>query len=156
MLTCVCLDACDCRQGSHFPAAPPRSDSHINTLVGAEIDLPRLDRPMIAALSVPIQAVALRRLLPLRSLCTFGTARSTWLTHTADILLRGALLRGERCAAAQLLQEYTSLLAATDGPSDAAWAAELELLIQDGAPTSTHCRSSEALYSGFEEKLVRL
>ena len=58
--------------------------------------------------------------------------RATWLQHTCAVLLHGALERGERRRASDLLAQLRATLAATDGPSDAAWAPELELLIQGG------------------------
>ena len=48
-------------------------------------------------------------------------------------MLRGALMRGERRRAADLLSQYKALLVATDGATDAAWQPTLELLLQAAA-----------------------
>lgn len=79
------------------------------------------------------EKAALESLLRLRPLCTWGQLRNIWLQHTAEVLLRGALVRGEKRRAGDMLERYKMLLTATDGPADAAWMPSLELLLQDSA-----------------------
>ena len=50
--------------------------------------------------------------------------------HTIEVLLRGALMRGERRRAADLLKQFKELLAVTDSAADAAWQPEMELMLQ--------------------------
>ncbi|EOD26275.1 hypothetical protein EMIHUDRAFT_457347, partial [Emiliania huxleyi CCMP1516] len=78
------------------------------------------------------EAAAVARLVSLRRHCGFGEAESVWRQHALDVLLRGSLLRGEHARASALLGEYRRHLAESDGPTDAAWGAELELLLQEG------------------------
>ena len=88
----------------------------------------------LALLAMPKEgeAAALRILLTLRARCEPPPLHSLWLQHTAEVLTRGALLRGERRRASELLEQQKAVLAATDGPSDAVWESELELLLQKG------------------------
>ncbi|KAL1515420.1 hypothetical protein AB1Y20_002046 [Prymnesium parvum] len=79
------------------------------------------------------ERAALESLLTLRPWCTWGPQRAIWLQHTAEVLLRGALTRGEVQRAGDLLALYTNLLTATDGATDAAWMPTLELLLQKGS-----------------------
>ena len=62
---------------------------------------------------------ALVTMLGLRARCAPAPLHSLWLQHTGEILLRGALLRGERRRAAELLAQQQALLTASGGPSDA-------------------------------------
>jgi hypothetical protein len=78
------------------------------------------------------EAAALRGLLAVRHRCGWGDLRAMWLQHAGGVLLTGALERGERRRASELLVQLRATLAATDGPSDAAWHGELELMLQDG------------------------
>ena len=75
------------------------------------------------------EPAALTSLLALRHVCESTPLRAIWLEHTADVLLRGALVRGETRRAAELLAQQKALLTAVDGPSDATWEHELQLLL---------------------------
>lgn len=72
------------------------------------------------------EVAALQMLLELRKWCD-GVAplRNLWLQHTIDVLVQGALLRGELRRAAELVEQQRAVLEATDGPSDATWHSEL-------------------------------
>ena len=90
------------------------------------------------------EAAALRLMLAVRERCYTGPSRATWLLHLAEILLRGMLLRQETRAAAELVEQYKTVLEMVDGPSDATWHAELEIKLQRGY-------GFEALHGAYEK-----
>ena len=101
----------------------------------------------LAMLQEPQQgeAAALQSLLELRDRCSWGPMRNVWLQHTVEVLLRGALMRGERRRASDLLNQFKELLTVTDSAADAAWQPQLELMLQEGnllegrsPPSQTH------------------
>lgn len=122
----------------------------VATAVGHESARPTATDRLLAAcklalLTLPQQGehAALTILLALRDRCAAPPVRSIWLQHTADVLIRGALLRGERRRASELLAQQRALLSATDGPSDATWGHELELMLQTGDPLEVLLRAEE-------------
>ena len=128
-------------------AAPARSGAGGSLGLGQEFVLrPSMTDRVLAACKLAGltfaqggEHAALTTLLALRARCAAPPLRAIWLQHTCDVLLRGALLRGERRRAAELLHQQQAALAATDGPSDATWEAELELLLQvRHLPASPH------------------
>lgn len=68
------------------------------------------------------ELAALTTMLALRERCDAFPLRAIWLQHTGDVLLRGALQRGERRRASELLAQQNELLAAVAGPLDATYA----------------------------------
>jgi hypothetical protein len=73
---------------------------------------------------------ALHTLLALRERCFSPPLKAIWLQHTGDVLLRGALIRGEKRRAGALVAQQKELLVVADGPCDSTWEHELEWLLQ--------------------------
>ena len=65
----------------------------------------------LALLAFPQQgeAAALQTLLQLRPKCVAPPLRSLWLQHTIEVLVRGAVLRGEQRRATELLEQQRSV-----------------------------------------------
>ncbi|KOO28241.1 hypothetical protein Ctob_004412 [Chrysochromulina tobinii] len=86
---------------------------------------------------------ALQMLVQLRPHCAAPPLFALWRQHTLEVLVRGAVLRGEQRRASEFLALQKKEVAAQHGASDVTWAAELELLIQQGENFQAICKAAD-------------
>jgi hypothetical protein len=135
--------------GALQPPAQGSGAAHSFAL-GHELVRPSMSDRVLGACKLALHTMAqkgelaaLQTLRALRPHCNAPPLRTMWLQHTGDVLIRGALLRGERRRAAELISQQKALLSASDGPADSVWELELELMLQSGELLEVLLRAEE-------------
>jgi len=119
-------------------------------IVGIDLSRPTQTDRVLAACKLAVLAFgpkgeegALQMLVQLRPHCAAPPLFALWRQHTLEVLVRGAVLRGEQRRASEFLALQKKEVAAQHGASDVTWAAELELLIQQGENFQAICKAAD-------------